>query len=76
MEPAMFETPVTILIGLGIPTHVNTVMRAYQLLTDWRSSSQNAARDLTLRGCRAALAGTSTRRLQIAAPQLLQGSII
>lgn len=32
MKPDMFEKPVTILLGLGIPTEVNLVMQAYQIL--------------------------------------------
>ncbi len=37
MKPDMFEKPVTILLGLGIPTEVKSVMQAYQILMDWRT---------------------------------------
>ena len=30
MKPDMFEKPVTILLGLGIPTEVKSVMQAYR----------------------------------------------
>jgi hypothetical protein len=35
MTPDMFEKPVTILTGLGIPTPVCSVMHAYRLLLEW-----------------------------------------
>jgi hypothetical protein len=56
MKPDMFEKPVTILLGLGIPTKVNSVMHAYQILMDWRNPT-DPARELALKACRAALKG-------------------
>ncbi|WP_426128979.1 DUF982 domain-containing protein [Pararhizobium sp. PWRC1-1] len=56
MKPDMFEKPVTILLGLGVPTEVNSVMRAYQILMDWRNPT-DPARELALKACRAALSG-------------------
>jgi hypothetical protein len=57
MKPDMFETPVTILTGLGIPTKVCTVMHAYRLLLEWPVSRHDPARALALKACRAALNG-------------------
>ncbi|WP_312366126.1 DUF982 domain-containing protein [Ensifer sp.] len=55
MKPDMFEAPVTILTGLGIPTEVRTVMHAYRLLMDWPASPHDPARAFALKACRAAL---------------------
>jgi hypothetical protein len=56
MKPDTFEEPVVILLGLGIPTEVKTVMHAYQILMDWRQGDDRA-RNLALNACRAALHG-------------------
>jgi hypothetical protein len=56
MKPDMFEKPVTILLGLGIPTEVHSIMHAYQILMDWPGCT-DPTRDLALNACRAALAG-------------------
>lgn len=56
MKPDMFDKPVNILLGLGIPTEVNSVMHAYQILMDWRNPA-DPARELALKACRAALIG-------------------
>lgn len=56
MKPDMFDKPVTILLGLGIPTDVKSVMHAYQILTDWRDAV-DPARALALKACRAAING-------------------
>lgn len=47
----MFEKPVTILLGLGIPTEVKSVMRAYQILMDWRKAADHSG-ELALKGAR------------------------
>ncbi|NKN35849.1 DUF982 domain-containing protein [Agrobacterium sp. a22-2] len=57
MKPDMFETPVTILTGLGIPTEIPTVTHAYELLMDWPADSYDPARALALKACMAALSG-------------------
>lgn len=57
MKPDMFETPVTVLTGLGIPQDVRTVKQAYELLLDWPASPADPGRALALKACRAALAG-------------------
>ena len=56
MKPDMFEEPVTILLGLGIPTEVNSVMHAYQSLMDWRTAADHS-RELALKACKAAING-------------------
>lgn len=39
MKPDMFERPVGILVGLGFPAEIRSVMDAYRLLVEWRHSS-------------------------------------
>ena len=56
MKPDMFEKPVTILLGLGIPTEVKSVMHAYQILMDWRNAADHS-RELALKACKAAING-------------------
>lgn len=50
-----FEKPVRVWVGLGFPRQLNTVVDAYQFVTDWcgNSPEQKAA----IRACKAALAG-------------------
>ena len=50
-----FEKPVRVWIGLGFPRQLNSVVDAYQFLSDWcgNSPEQRAA----IRACKAALAG-------------------
>lgn len=57
MKPDMFETPVTILVGLGIPTRVSTVMHAYRLLLEWPNLNDDPAHAVAVKTCKAALAG-------------------
>lgn len=50
-----FEKPVRVWVGLGFPRQLNSVVDAYQFVTDWcgNSPAQRAA----IRACKAALAG-------------------
>ncbi|RUW69974.1 MAG: DUF982 domain-containing protein [Mesorhizobium sp.] len=50
-----FEKPVRVWVGLGFPRQLNSVVDAYQFVTDWcgNSPEQKAA----IRACKAALAG-------------------
>jgi len=50
-----FEKPVRVLVRLGFPRQLNSVVDAYQFVTDWcgNSPEQRAA----IRACKAALAG-------------------
>jgi hypothetical protein len=51
-----FDRPVSIFVGLGFPRDVETVLDAYQVLTEWPSASRGAAHERALTRCRAALA--------------------
>ena len=55
MLSQLFEKPVRVWVGLGFPRQLNSVVDAYQFLTDWcgNSPEQRAA----IRDCKAALAG-------------------
>lgn len=57
MEHNVFEHPVTIIVGLGLPREVNTVLEAYAILNEWPPSNRNAAHAIALKACKAALAG-------------------
>ncbi len=39
MQSAVFEHPVTILVGMGYPRQIRSVFEAYQFLTDWSGNS-------------------------------------
>ncbi|TIN14907.1 MAG: DUF982 domain-containing protein [Mesorhizobium sp.] len=57
MDHMRFDDPVTILVGMGFPVTVESVMEAYALLQDWPAASQNGAHTVALNACRAAIAG-------------------
>lgn len=57
MKPDMFERPVSILVGLGFPGEIRSVMDAYRLLVEWPVSSGDAAHSVALKACLAALRG-------------------
>ncbi len=40
MKPDMFRQPVSILVGLGFPAEVRSVMDAYRHLVEWPASLQ------------------------------------
>jgi hypothetical protein len=50
-----FDRPITVLVGLGMPVDVGTVMEAYALLNDWPPSQRNPTHAIALNACRAAL---------------------
>ena len=50
-----FDRPVTVLVGLGMPVDVGTVMEAYALLNDWPPSQRNPTHAIALNACKAAL---------------------
>ncbi|OQM73814.1 DUF982 domain-containing protein [Manganibacter manganicus] len=52
-----FEEPVTVLVGMGLPVRIETVMEAYALLQDWPAASRNGAHAVALNACKAGLAG-------------------
>ncbi|MCA1869012.1 DUF982 domain-containing protein [Agrobacterium genomosp. 3] len=57
MKPDVFNEPVTILIGLGFPTEVRSVIDAYRHLAEWPASMRDTAHSMALKACRAALRG-------------------
>jgi len=57
MKPDMFRHPVTILVGLGFPAEVRSVMEAYRHLAEWPTSLRDTAHSVALKACRAALRG-------------------
>lgn len=57
MKPDMFAKPVTILVGLGFPAEVHSVMDAYRHLAEWPTSSRDTAHAIALKACQAALRG-------------------
>jgi hypothetical protein len=57
MKPDMFRQPVSILVGLGFPAEVCSVMDAYRHLVEWPASLRDAAHSVGLKACTAALRG-------------------
>ena len=57
MNYIAFEEPVSVLVGLGLPSRVENVMEACALLDDWPPSKRDSAHAIALKACRAALAG-------------------
>lgn len=57
MKPDMFRQPVSVLVGLGFPFEVRSVMDAYRHLTEWPASLRDSAHSIALKACGAALRG-------------------
>ena len=57
MKPDMLRQPVTILVGLGFPAVVRSVMDAYRHLAEWPASLRDTAHSMALKACSAALRG-------------------
>jgi hypothetical protein len=57
MKPDMFKEPVAILVGLGFPAQVRSVMDAYRHLSEWPASLRDTAHSVALKACGAALRG-------------------
>jgi hypothetical protein len=57
MKPDMFTKPVTILVGLGFPAEVRSVMDAYRHLAEWPTSFRDTAHSVAMKACQAALHG-------------------
>ena len=57
MQHTRFEEPVTVLVGMGLPVRIETVMETYALLQDWPAVSRNSAHSVALNACRAGIAG-------------------
>ncbi|WP_320409801.1 DUF982 domain-containing protein [Bosea sp. Root483D1] len=52
-----FERPVVILVGLGHPAAISSVMEAYMFLVDWPPSKRDPAHGFAIKSCLAALRG-------------------
>lgn len=57
MPHIRFEEPVTILVGMGLPVRIETVMEAFTLLQDWPAANQNGTHAVALNACKAGIAG-------------------
>lgn len=57
MKPDIFRQPVSILVGLGFPAEVCSVMDAYRHLVEWPASMRDTAHSIALKACGAALRG-------------------
>lgn len=57
MRHGRFDEPVTILVGMGFPAAIETVMEAYALLQDWPASHRGGAHTAALNACQAGIAG-------------------
>jgi hypothetical protein len=57
MNPGQFEEPVTLLVGMGFPARIESVVEAYALLQDWPACSRNGAHAVALNACKAGIAG-------------------
>ncbi len=55
MKPGMFKEPICILVGLGFPAKVGSVMDAYRHLVEWPVSLRDTAHSIALKACVAAL---------------------
>ena len=58
-----FTKPVTILVGLGFPSSIGSVARAYAVLADWPPSQRGPEYEVALNRCRAALTGEADGEL-------------
>ncbi|MBX3531888.1 MAG: DUF982 domain-containing protein [Rhizobiaceae bacterium] len=57
MQHVRFEEPVTVLVGLGSPSRIDSVMEAYALLKEWPAAGRASGHTVVLNACRASLAG-------------------
>lgn len=57
MDSLRFEKPVTLLLGIGFPSSIETVGEAYALLQDWPVADRDEAHTVALNACRAGIAG-------------------
>ena len=62
MNRRQFEEPVTLLIGMGFPARIESVVEAYALLQDWPACSRNGAHSVALNACKPASQARSTRK--------------
>ena len=56
MSIRLFETPVTIFVGLGYPRQVAGTTEAYKILMEWHGK-RGPAHEAAINACRAAMTG-------------------
>ncbi len=59
MNRNAFHEPVAIFVGLGFPRHVENVVEAHQVLSDWPMGGRGPDHETALDACRSALAGAA-----------------
>ncbi|WP_417676814.1 DUF982 domain-containing protein [Roseibium sp.] len=52
-----FEKPVSLLIGIGFPARIETVLQANAFLEDWPCSQRDGSHKIASAACKAFLAG-------------------
>ncbi len=57
MVPLMFEKPVQIIVGFGLPAEIRSVIEAVTLLNGWPPSQRKPEHSIALKACQAAWAG-------------------
>ena len=57
MTSDQFKRPVIILVGLGHPAAISSVMEAYMFLVDWPPSRRDPAHQFAIKSCLAAMRG-------------------
>lgn len=57
MDAEHFECPVVILVRLGHPAAISSVMEAYMFLVDWPPSKREPVHNFAIKSCLAALRG-------------------
>lgn len=55
MLPTLFEIPVRVWVGLGFPRQLNTVVEAYQFVSEWPGDGPEQRAAIT--ACKLALTG-------------------
>ncbi|RUM95253.1 DUF982 domain-containing protein [Pseudaminobacter arsenicus] len=56
-EHVLFESPVAVFDGMGVPTMIGSVTDACKLLQDWPAASRNGTHMVALNACKAAAEG-------------------
>lgn len=57
MDHMRFEEPITLLVGMGFPARIESVMGAYALLQDWPNPGGNRSHEVAFNACKAGMAG-------------------
>jgi hypothetical protein len=60
MRSVPFSSPVSVLVGLGLPYEVGDVLAAYTLLNDWPQARRHPVHFVALHACAAVLGGHGT----------------